>query len=93
MWNLGSIVSYPGAPWVPARFARTLERELADTRDAYLNMAARWNGGAAESERDQLRAELAEAKRLLSETYRNTNLRFHPELSGLAETVSKYLNL
>lgn len=40
----------------------------------------------------ELRARVAELQRLLGEVYRNTNLRHHPELTGLADIVSKQLS-
>jgi hypothetical protein len=46
----------------------------------------------AEGELTQLRARVTELQRLLGEVYRNTNLRHHPELTGLADIVSKQLN-
>lgn len=46
----------------------------------------------AEAENVKLRARVAELQRLLGEVYRNTNLRHHPELTGLADIVSKQLS-
>jgi hypothetical protein len=40
---------------------------------------------------DPRAAQHAETVRLLSEVYRNTNLRHHPELTGLADLVSQHL--
>jgi len=53
-----------------------IEKDLTDTKAALASA----------------QAEIAECRRLLGEVYRNTNLRHHPELTGLADIVSKQLS-